>query len=154
MNIEIMTNMQSWINKNPRYAIGENESWIQKLESTYKVKLPKAYKEFIVLGGEEFYPMNGISFHIEHCSRIMWPNEKAWLKEEDVEIKRPYWAFGYDDYSLFFFYLDEGDNPPVWIAEYENKDEIEDWMGKASDSFSAFIDWCISRFNPAYHLGR
>lgn len=52
-----MKEVKSWIEKNHRTNSGVSSVKIASLEHELKQNLPKAYKEFLSLTGEEFIPL-------------------------------------------------------------------------------------------------
>lgn len=146
MTIQYLTSTKKWLDQNKKLAIGLKEADISALEQEYNVTLPKAYKEFLYLGGKCFLPIIAINYELNWLKERILPNEKAWLSEFNIDLKRPYWVFGDDEGAIIFFYLDEGDNPPVHVCEMEEKGHIDNWLRKVSKSFSEYIDFWIEHY--------
>ena len=146
MTIQYLTKANKWLEKNKKLATGSKESNIHSLEQEYNVSLPKAYKEFLFLGGDEFLPIRRINFELDWLKERILPNEKEWLAEYEIDLKRAYWVFGEGEGAITFFYLDEGDNPPVHVCEMEEKGHIDNWLRKVSKSFSEYIDFWIEHY--------
>lgn len=74
------------------------------------------------------------------------------LKEENIKLEsEKFWVFAISNAAYYFFYLDDGDNPPVYIIDFDYTDEpdYED-PRKIGNSFSAFINEFIENFDFAY----
>jgi hypothetical protein len=106
---------------------------------------PKAYREYLFLGGD--YNSLGLSIAFEESKS--WEDIPAIkrvatveMQKQKLSIERPYSILHYyDDDGFIFIYLDEGDNPQPYIFEpfpLKNKEHI--FPVKNIDSFSAFID--------------
>ena len=138
MKIEYQTELQNWL-KNTRNSIPITE--IESDEINNNVNYPKAYKEFLFLTGVDFRAM-GFS-HGMHWLNKNKVNEycKRKIQEENINITRPFWVFAFENECMFFFYLDDGDDPLVHICEIDYYDEEpERALRKAHPSFSSFIE--------------
>ncbi|KAB2914355.1 MAG: hypothetical protein F9K23_14215 [Bacteroidetes bacterium] len=63
------------------------------------------------------------------------------LKEYGVNLpKDNYWVMAIENGSIDFFYFDEGENPPIYVCEYEGKEYIENYLRKATNSITEFMD--------------
>ncbi len=121
---------------------GISEQKIERLEQEFKIKFPKAYKEFLFLGGE-----------FQNC--IDWDTDYEYLDLVQVNIKesmqnvklqlKSFFAFAtYDNDQALFFFLDEGDNPPVYQYAEDKflKNEKEEYVywKKTKKSFGDLIE--------------
>ncbi|SDI48540.1 SMI1 / KNR4 family (SUKH-1) [Chryseobacterium taeanense] len=144
MQIEYLTKMKntpkigSWENR------GISEQEIEKLEQKFNVTFPKAYKEFLFLGGEF---QNAIDWDTI-TEYLDWTQEniKESMDEVNLDLK-PFFAFANygNDQCLFFFV--EGENPPIYIYAEDkfHKNEKGEYVyyKKVFNSFSDFIDKSI-----------
>jgi SMI1/KNR4 family protein SUKH-1 len=112
---------------------------VAKIETFFSVKLPLAYREFLVSMGKDAGTfMKGSS---------VFYNEIFELKEGSIELLKednfkplPGNAFVFwmhQGYQFAFFNLDEGDNPPVYF--YYQGEGYEDFERK-EDSFTDFLE--------------
>lgn len=148
MDIKYLKKAEEYVRKNFPLRIGKvSEDKILELEAKWNVKFPKAFKEMLYLSGGHFEP---IHFGLEYLEENVWPNEKSWLSEKGMELEKPYWVIG-EDQGIDFFYLDEGDNPPVWRCDWETKAMFEDRIWKASDSLSNYIKLGIKIYEENKH---
>jgi len=96
---------------------------------------PKALRELLFLAGSS---CKLLDYSIFSSQREIQESIIEDLKNDGLEMKRPYYVLEiYDAGSTFYFvYLDEGDNPIVYVAknEYEKLEFI-----KIADSLSAFL---------------
>lgn len=140
MKVEYVNNVKTWIEKNKWNKCGISEFEIEALEVKIKRKLPKAFKEFLVLTGKAFQPWAewaGLMDLLESEINETTPNL---LKRYGVTLpKDNYWVICDENGAMFFFYFDEGDNPPIYICEYELKGFREDYLRVAAKTFSDFI---------------
>lgn len=111
--------------------------------------LPKAFKEFLFIGGE--YAGLGISpiYDCDNGNGIEFIESKKvyedLIKKEGLSINRPYIVINSGDDSNFdFIYLDEGDNPqPRFLELDERVRTIENGkyiFDHPEKTFSEFID--------------
>jgi len=111
---------------------------------------PKAYREYLYLGGD--YNSLGLSIAFEDSES--WEDIPAIkrvaeieMKKEGLSIDRSYIILHYyDDDNFIFIYLDEGDNPQPYamvLNPLNNMDHI--FPIKRADSLSFFIDDLVNR---------
>jgi len=143
MQIEYLTKMKNtpkigkWENK------GISEQEIEKLEQKFNIQFPKAYKEFLFLGGEFD---NCIDWETS-AEYLNWRQENIQESMNSVNLNlKPFFAFAnYERDQFLFFFLNGEENPPIY-AYYEDKieeDGKEVFYTKFRDSFSEYIDRCI-----------
>jgi len=106
------------------------EEEIIALENKIGKKFPKVYREFIYIGGEGC-PIVTLGHRFGYTEkaqkeireRISEYNIENNFKNDDFWI-----AFDTDLMVAFFFYFDEGDNPPIYRIDFQylgNKEEYE-----------------------------
>ncbi|SDI48586.1 SMI1 / KNR4 family (SUKH-1) [Chryseobacterium taeanense] len=123
---------------------GNSETEIEKLEQKLNIKFPKAYKEFLFLGGKY---QNCIDDWNTDSQYLDWMQEniKESMDEVNLDLK-PFFAFAnYERDQCLFFFLNGDENPPVY-AYYEDKIEEEGkevFYSKFRNSFSEYIDRSI-----------
>jgi len=126
--------------------IGIPECEIKRLESLSGVQLPKAYKEFLFLGGKLDNMLDWhAGFDIENMIEIQEMTVET-LSDVGYTMPKPFWNFADQDNGevFLFFFLDEGDDPPVYYCQrslQDNTDEAD--YVKWYDSFSACIEGYI-----------
>jgi SMI1 / KNR4 family (SUKH-1) len=153
MEIKYLTLMS----KTPQIADEENygitEDEITMVESEAKKKFPKAYREFLFLGGKGANMIGDLNHWVSSYDG----EEKYWLErqeiakeqaeEDGIKIDRDYWVFAdYGREQWHFFYLDEGDDPPVYFyCSYFDDDDGNEYPGieRINDSFSEYINEAI-----------
>lgn len=115
MEIQYLTKMKN----NPKIGRWENrgisEQKIEKLEQDFKIKFPQAYKEFLFLGGEF---QNCIDWNTNY-QYLDWTQTNLKESMDDVNLHlKPHFIFGeYGNDQCLFFFLDEGDNPPIYMRK-------------------------------------
>lgn len=142
MEIEYLTKMKNtpkigrWENR------GISEQEIEKLEQKFNIKFPKAYKEFLFLGGEF---QNCVEWDTNY-RHLDWSqtNIKESMSEVNLQLK-PFFAFAdFEGSNCLFFFLDDGENPPIYGYDeskiYTNEKGEEVYYKKTKNSFSDFIE--------------
>ncbi|PKW28987.1 SMI1/KNR4 family protein [Flavobacterium lindanitolerans] len=127
---------------------GVSETEINNMEQSMNVKFPKAYREFLFLGGNyenllsnwnrNFYDLDSAQEYAREAFQGVGLNMK------------PFWCFAeYNNAnSSLFFFLDEGEDPPVYnfvadkVIVDDNGHEV--FYKKTYQSFSAFIEKSIT----------
>lgn len=109
--------------------------------------MPKAYKEFLFLGGKYDNIINSFELSFDNLE-YMQELAEARTNTENLTLKN-LWCFAeYGDADSFmFFFLNDGENPPVYnfIAEkglLNDKEELVSYK-KLRDSFSEYIEKAI-----------
>lgn len=127
---------------------GVSEAEIAASETKLGIEFPVSYKEFLYFAGKvsgglssQLMPDRGSldelteGYHYlqEHLSKI------------NIKIERPIWAFSEMEgfAQCWFFYLDEGDDPPVWGLIYTDDPKDTSYIYPINDTFSDFIDGMI-----------
>lgn len=144
MQIEYLTKMKSTPIIKGHENRGNSEIEIEKLEEKLKIKFPKAYKEFLFLGGKY---QNCIDDWNTDSQYLDWMQENIKESMDDVNLDlKPFFVCAeYGNDQCLFFFLDEGENPPIY-AYYEDKIEENGknvFYIKFRNSFSEYIDRCI-----------
>jgi len=147
MQIEYLTKMKNTPIIKGDENKGASEQEIFQLENKLSITLPKAYKEFLFLGGKYDNIINSFEIDFDNLSYMQELAEMR-INAEKLNLKN-IWCFAEyaDADSFMFFFLNDGDNPPVYsfIAEkglLNDKNEPVSYM-KFKDSFSEYIDKCI-----------
>lgn len=119
MQIEYLKKMEQHSRIGSLKIEGFSEQTIKKLEMLQGVQLPKAYREFLFLGGkmDNFMTWEGGS-SVEEALEIQQATVKK-LGDADFTIPHPFWNFADQDRGevFLFFYLNDGENPPVYICD-------------------------------------
>lgn len=143
MEITYMQNIRKYLEKNAATSqSGNSEQDIERIESDYNRKFPKAYKELLFLAGKGFVPF-GFDFGTDWMEENVWPSEKEWMKACEDKVKSAYWIIGTDEGGPLIIYLDEGENPAVYYCEIEAINIRSDWYRKIADSLSQFAQTWI-----------
>ncbi|MEZ0006353.1 hypothetical protein ABH942_001723 [Flavobacterium sp. 28YEA47A] len=141
MEIEYLTDLQDFAFIEYDGAIKTNEpisiEEILELEKQFNdgKMFPKALRELLFLAGNS---CKLLDYSIFNSQQELQESIIEDLKNDGLEMKRPYYTLEvYDGGSPFYFvYLDEGDNPMVYVAKNEYE-ELE--LIKIADSLSAFL---------------
>ncbi|UIR55062.1 SMI1/KNR4 family protein [Sphingobacterium sp. SRCM116780] len=147
MQIEYLTKMKNTPKIGKRENEGVSEEEISRLENKLNVTLPKAYKEFLLLGGRYDNIINNFELDFDGLES-MQKLAKEKVETENLDLKN-FWCFAeYGDFDSFmFFLLNDGENPAVYsfIAEkglLNDKNEPVSYL-KFRNSFNEYIDRCI-----------
>ncbi|SDI48635.1 SMI1 / KNR4 family (SUKH-1) [Chryseobacterium taeanense] len=146
MQIEYLTQMKNTpiIKGDQNRGISEQE--IEKLEQKFNIQFPKAYKEFLFLGGKY---QNCIDDWDTDYLYLDWKQENLHESMSNVNlVLSPIFVFAaYDTDQCLFFFLNEGENPSVYIyAEekfHKNNNGEYVYYKKLFNSFSDCIDKSI-----------
>jgi hypothetical protein len=145
MEIKYLKNLEDFYSNNIKISrIGVAESEIEKLETDLGVKLPQAYREFLFLAGRRDNIIGDWNSEFDDLEFIQEYAADA-FKGVGLQM-RPFWCFAEycDADSSLFFFLDEGDDPPVYnfAAEKIIKDESGNrvFFKKTDNSFSICIN--------------
>lgn len=132
-----------------RETKGLDEAEITKVESQIGKKFPQAYREFLWLTGKQGFRAWSESHEIDYLIEKKVAEIVPKLVEEyGVDLpKDNYWVMAIENGSIDFFYFDEGENPPIYVCEYEGKEYIENYLRKVNDSLTEFIDNIIYYYN-------
>ena len=140
MEIEYLTDLQNFSSTKYDGTIITNKpisiEEILELEKQFNdgKLFPKALRELLFLAGGSCELLDYTIFKQKELQEFIIEN----LKEDGLEIKRPYYVLeAYDAGSRFYFvYLDEGDNPMVYMAK-NDYEELE--LIKIAATLSAFL---------------
>ena len=155
MNIEYLQLMDSTkrIFGEENEPVKEND--ITCLEQKLTKTFPKAYREFLFLGGDGANMMGGLNFGFyqgdTYAGDVMVEMQnyvKAFLKEEKLVIEGgEFWVIGDLDggESFHFFYFNDPDavdpeNPPVYASYPAYLEDGYPLKEKIADSFSQYIE--------------
>lgn len=71
------------------------------------------------------------------------------LKRHGVTLpKNNFWLVSDEFGAMRVFYFDEGDNPPVYVCEYEGKNLRPDYYRMTSKTFTEFMQHWIDFYDP------
>ena len=130
------------------------ESDITLLEQKINKNFPKAYKEFLFIGGDDtnvfselnhgfYHPNGGNKRYIEEIQEHV----KSFLKEEKLNIEGEFWVIndsdGGEQFDFFYFNdteAEDPENPPVYASYPGYLDEGAKLKEKIADSFSQYIN--------------
>ncbi|HEY9627545.1 MAG TPA: SMI1/KNR4 family protein [Coleofasciculaceae cyanobacterium] len=122
-----------------------SEEEVQKLEKNLGLRLPKAYKEFLLWIGAGGGPLEGQHFT---DSRVQANRERAMATMKAVgcpeSLPEDAIVFLFDQLDDYFFYIraSEGDNPPVHLFEAIGKEY------RKIDNYSRNLeDYLLERIN-------
>lgn len=144
MKIDKLKNLEANLTIGRHVCEGMTEEEIDQAERTLEIHFPKTYREYIFLAGEStgpYFMYAESSFSYLSQDKLLKTLGRQ-LKEYDVLLDRPIWAFlELDGYEQFlFFYLDENDDDPeIWRAEFTDVTEIK----KLGWTFSQYIDLVV-----------
>jgi len=150
MEIKYLTQLKNYPSGNPtgltykRTIVPIPLSEIAQLEALYinNSFFPVALKELLFLAGNYCYVLATGTFDTQ---QEMQEYVRVKLVSEDLSISRPFFVIDvYNTSDQFLFvYLDDGDNPAVYEAVYDN--ERPDWIHLVMNSLSGYIDTLIER---------
>ena len=147
MEIQYLKKLKNYYDNNPKISkIGVPEQEIQTLEQELKIKLPTVYKEFLFLAGNRDNILDDWNGGFEYLDLIQI-NLKESMDNVNLHLK-PFFVFAeYNNNQCMFFFLDEGETPPIYgyAGEKFHKNEKGEYVYyiKTNDSFSEYIDRCI-----------
>ncbi|THD32923.1 SMI1/KNR4 family protein [uncultured Flavobacterium sp.] len=126
---------------------GLSEEKIEQVESKMGIKFPKAFKEFLYLGGDYEEIINDWNRGFDNLELIQEEAEESFVRV-GLGLTN-FFAFAeYARDQFIFFFLDEGENPPVYMfaeEKFHKNDQGEYVYYKKTDtSFSECIDSFIS----------
>jgi len=118
---------------------GISTQFIQQIEADFRVSLPKAYKEFLFMFGEESGAL--LDSYLVEIYKLKNNRQSAEIASVDelsgneVKIKDSFFFFGqWQGYIFYFFDCDEmSDDPIVYILTDSPKIE------KYKESFTSFV---------------
>jgi len=150
MTIQYLKKMASTpLNKLDRaYVISESK--IQQLEQLSGVQLPRAYKEYLYLRGEhggflDWYIGSDIYDLVDLQEMTV-----ETLSDVGYTMPKPFWNFADQDNGdvFLFFFLDEGDNPPVYYCDRSTyginrkpEADYKKYYETFSDCINQYIQW-------------
>jgi len=155
MNIQYLQKLKETPKIGSDKIIGVSESEIEKAEQKCNVKFPKAYKEFLFLAGKDRGALPIMDTADLETISSDWHQE---IMQEEMEetglnkkLTRPFWLFAESNgcEQFYFFYLDEGDNPTVYLVDYALKDDNKRDVKSVKVNFSTFIE---KKIDTAYRI--
>ncbi len=134
-----------------RSIVGVSEKEIQEVEKKFNITFPKAYREFLLLAGKRrgqlpLYDTSDLeTLAADWHQEIMW--EELEMTNATKDFQRPFWLFAESNAceQFVFFYLDDGDDPTVYSADYKGLDADKKEIKSLKRPFSTFIDQTIDQ---------
>ncbi|KAB2914351.1 MAG: SMI1/KNR4 family protein [Bacteroidetes bacterium] len=128
------------------------ESDVERIEILIQQKFPITYRRFLLITGQHFRAMpisNGFSYLLEHNMQLL---ARKNLKEYGISLKSDeFWVFAENEGAevIFFFYFDEGDDPPVYVCEMAQKEEDPDYpyLRKSKEHLSDFFNYYVDLYD-------
>lgn len=139
------TKLEQWAKKNQN-CLGTKEQDIALVEQEFNIVFPQAYREFLLIAGEQFSPYSLLGFKDWIIRKKINNHAKEWLDEYNIELDGNYWVIAEEDGALIYFFLNGDENPKVYICEMENKDDFDDWHRIVTNTFSEFIEDQIDHY--------
>lgn len=130
--------------KNPEgIALSEIES--MELALNNGQAFPVAFREYLFIGGK--FDSIGLSSGIHPGYTIKYG---AILAKRGFNMDRPFFIFDvFEEAICMFIYLDDGDDPSVWLCsvdeEYDQEDGAYVWENPRGQTFSGIIDDMVYR---------
>lgn len=148
MKLEYLKNLENIHTSNKRISkIGVSEIDISLLEEKLNLSFPKAYKEFLFIAGNRDGILGDWNRGFDNLELIQEEAEESFVRV-GLDLTN-FFAFAeYARDQFIFFFLDEGENPPVYMfaeEKFHKNDQGEYVYYKKTDtSFSECIDSFIS----------
>ncbi len=140
-----MNNLQLWKEKYKR-GKGVNLDKISTIESRYSINYPNAYKEFLAMAGIYCAAIPHGSHRFEYADENQL-RAKELLNQYKLNhlIQKPFWVIATDSGAFWYFYLDDGDNPPVYRLDCEFYGDMDDiyTFGPVAESFQKWVEKAI-----------
>lgn len=146
MNIQYLKKLQATPKIGIRKIKGVSENEIKKVEQKFNIQFPLAYFEFLFLAGESCgaLPIMDTSDLETISSDWHYQMLQEEIKETGLNnnITRPFWLFAESNgcEQFYFFYLDEGNNPIVYLVDYSASDYNKRDIKSLKVNFSTFIE--------------
>ncbi|ROI02310.1 SMI1/KNR4 family protein [Chryseobacterium sp. G0240] len=155
MNIQYLKKLEAAPKIGIRKIKGVSENTIKKVEQKFNIKFPLAYYEFLFLAGESCGALPIMDTADLETISSDWHYEL--LQEEIKEtglnnnIIRPFWLFAESNgcEQFYFFYLDEGNDPTVYLVDYSPTDDSKREVKSVNVNFSTFIE---KKIDTAYKI--
>lgn len=128
----------------PSQILGSSESEILQVEQHYNLKLPEAYKNFLrVMGNGAGSFQTDATWQCQYLedirNSVLLALDPATHEVVNFALSDQMFVFLESGGSQFlFFYLNAGNDPPVFLYEAPDKDARQ-----IADSFNAWIQMCI-----------
>ncbi|MEI3788456.1 MULTISPECIES: SMI1/KNR4 family protein [unclassified Chryseobacterium] len=155
MDIQYLQKLQATPKIGIRKIKGASENTIKQVEQKFNIKFPLAYYEFLYLAGESCGALPIMDTADLETISSDWHYE---LMRQEIEetglnnnITRPFWLFAESNgcEQFYFFYLDEGDNPIVYLVDYSTMDDSKREIKSVKVNFSTFIE---KKIETAYKI--
>lgn len=154
--VKYMQGMVAHLNRNRSkkgwYIEGVAENDIEAVENKIGKNFPQAYREYLLIAGNDtpFIHISAFDYQFDYTVLKYDYNNatRSELKKYNKEITRDYWVFVTCGEVIFFFFFDEGDNPPVYLYFIQpDPPEFPDYITKRFNSFSDYIEALISGYS-------
>ena len=149
MTIELLKKLEQNKKIGSEIIQGVSEVEINKVETKFDIKFPRAYREYLSLAGKDRgeLPLMDTSDLKTISSDWHQKIQKEEIAQTNVgkELTKPYWLFAESNACevFYFFYLNENtENPNVYLVNYTTKDDIRK-IESLEMSFSNFIEYKI-----------
>jgi SMI1-KNR4 cell-wall len=137
---------------------GVSEIAIQTVEKKFKIKFPRAYKEYLLLAGEYAGRLPIMDTDDLETISSDWHQEimREEMEDTGTKIEPPFWLFAESNGCeiFLFFYLDENtDDPNVYLVNYALEDRKRDIVNlnkTFSKAISDAIDGAIRYEKEGY----
>jgi len=92
------------------------DDWLVKdLEQQLGIKLPAAYKAFLLLAGHDFTPFHGSQYTLDDdLSELQRNGQNIFRKDHEMLPLGSFVFFVHQGFVIRFFLLEDGDDPPVF----------------------------------------
>ncbi|CAA0205625.1 SMI1/KNR4 family protein [Tenacibaculum maritimum] len=128
---------------------GVSEEKINKVEKKFNIKFPQAYREFLFLAGDYCGALPLYDTADLETLASDWHQEimHEVLGEYGTKIERPFWLYAESNgcEQFVFFYLDEGDDPYIYVVDYDDNDDSKQIIKKSVNTFSKGIEGAIEQ---------
>ncbi|AZA78813.1 SMI1/KNR4 family protein [Chryseobacterium sp. G0186] len=146
MNIQYLKKLQLTPKIGIRKIRGVSENLIKKVEQKFNIQFPSAYSEFLFLAGESCGALPIMDTSDLETISSDWHYEimQEEIKETGLKNKltRPFWLFAESNgcEQFYFFYLDDGNNPTIYLVDYSMTDDTKREIKSLKVNFSTFIE--------------
>lgn len=146
MTIEYLKKLQATPKIGIREMKGVSGDEIKKVEQKFNIQFPLAYSEFLFLAGESCgaLPIMDTSDLATISSDWHYEIMQDEIKETELNniLIRPFWLFAESNgcEQFYFFYLDEGNDPTVYLVDYSATDYNKKDVKSLKVNFSTFIE--------------
>ena len=151
MKLEYQNKLKNNLNIKGYKMQGVTEKEIREVEKKYNINFPKSYIEFLLLAGKSCIGLPLYDTSDLETLAADWHQEIMWEELERTnaikDFQRPFWQFAESNgcEQFVFFYLDDGDDPTVYSADYKGLDADKKEIKSLKRPFSTYIDQTIDQ---------